>query len=266
LPRGLFPEVRPSGVLAGTLTRPMALATGLPEGLPIYSGIGDNQASFLGSVADPESSILINIGTGGQVAQWVPSFRHVPPLDTRPFPGKGFLLVSAGLTGGQAYAVLETFLRDLANHLGVAPVDDLYSLMNRLASEVPPGSEGVRCLPFFSGTRLDPTARASWTGIGSGTFTLGHLARSLLEGMAEVFRSSRDRIVAASGRPQVNLVGSGNGVRSNSLLREILEKSLGMKLCLPPHCEEAAIGAARLASVRAGVFPNLKASGELIAR
>ncbi|MFM7148576.1 MAG: sedoheptulokinase [Gemmataceae bacterium] len=266
LPRSLFPEVRPSGVLAGRLTQSMAHATGLPEGLPIYAGIGDNQASFLGSVADPESSILINVGTGGQVAQWIPDFRHALPLDTRPFPVEGFLLVSAGLTGGQAYAVLESFLRDLANQLGVAQVGDLYSMMNRLASEVPPGSEGVQCLPFFSGTRLDPTARASWTGIGSGTFTLGHLARSLLEGMAEVFKSSRDRIVAASGRTPDNLTGSGNGIRSNALLRQILEKSLGMELCLPPHCEEAAVGAARLASVRAGVFPNLRASGELVTR
>ena len=36
--------------------------------IPVCTAIGDNQASFLGSVENPENSILLNMGTGGQVS------------------------------------------------------------------------------------------------------------------------------------------------------------------------------------------------------
>src|SRR5205823_397680 len=77
LPRELFPPVRPAGTRCGGLTANLALFTGLPEGLPVFVGIGDNQASFLGSVAGRERSVLVNVGTGGQVAQWTPEVRPV---------------------------------------------------------------------------------------------------------------------------------------------------------------------------------------------
>src|SRR5262249_18425532 len=108
----LFPEVRPSGAPLGTLTAAMAEATGLPEGLPVFVGIGDNQASFRGSVADLDDSVLVNVGTGGQVSVYTDEFRYDPRLETRPFPG-GYLLADAGLCGGASYALLERFFRQV---------------------------------------------------------------------------------------------------------------------------------------------------------
>ena len=55
LPERHFPQVRTSGEQLGGLTAEMAGATGLPAGLPVCAGIGDNQASFVGSVGDPAS-------------------------------------------------------------------------------------------------------------------------------------------------------------------------------------------------------------------
>ena len=40
---------------------------GTDGGIPVTVAIGDNQASFLGSVSD-ENSVLVNIGTGSQVS------------------------------------------------------------------------------------------------------------------------------------------------------------------------------------------------------
>src|SRR5262249_22266379 len=121
LPRSLFPPVRPSGERAGGLTPAMAEATGLPAGLPVFAGIGDNQASFLGRVPDRDDTVLVNVGTGGQVAVWAPAYAFDPRLETRPFPGDGYLLVSAGLSGGSAYAQLERFFRDWESALQGAP-------------------------------------------------------------------------------------------------------------------------------------------------
>src|SRR5581483_2061435 len=100
LPTALFAEIRPSGDRLGGLTSAMAEATDLPAGLPVFAGIGDNQASFLGSVADRDDTVLVNVGTGAQVSAWCDRFQHDPLLETRPFPKQGFLLVCAGLSGG----------------------------------------------------------------------------------------------------------------------------------------------------------------------
>lgn len=92
-------------------TTPAAQATGLRPGVPVLLGIGDNQASFLGSVADRADTVLVNVGTGGQVVGFTGTFHPDPEIETRPFPHGGCLLVSAGLCGGGLCAVLERFFR-----------------------------------------------------------------------------------------------------------------------------------------------------------
>lgn len=265
LPRDLFPPVRPSGIHAGGLIASIAATTGLPAGLPIFAGIGDNQASFLGSVADCENSVLVNIGTGGQVAVWsnVPAARG--EAEARPFPLTGFLLVSAGLTGGAAYAALEQFFRSVISEVaGVEAPSDVFSEMNRLAAQVPSGSDGLVCEPFFTGTRVEPDSRARWMNVSLKNFTPGHLARSLLEGMARTLAASRDQIASACWRRPTILIGAGNGIRANPLLGRILAERFGLPMYLSAHREEAACGAARLAAVRAGLFADLADSARLI--
>jgi sugar (pentulose or hexulose) kinase len=265
LPHELFPPVRPSGERRGGLVELLATETGLPASLPIFVGIGDNQASFLGSVAQPEETTLVNVGTGGQVAVFTPAFAYDPALETRPFPGDGFLLVSAGLSGGAAYAVLERFFLAVGRDVfGIATDGSSFDAMNRLASTVPAGADGLRCEPFFTGTRLQPELRASWSGMSAANFTPGHLARALLEGMARTFAGSHDAIRQLHGGPASRLVGAGNGIRANPLLARIISEAFGLPLLVPVHREEAATGAARLAAVGAGVFPDLAASGRII--
>src|SRR5262249_2276049 len=206
--RGLFPEVRPSGKRLGGLAPEPARTIGLPAGLPVFVGIGDNQASFLGSVAKRDETVLVNVGTGGQVAGFVERFVYDPALETRPFPGGGFLLVCAGLSGGRAYALLERFFQRVgADVLGQPSAPPLHAAMNRLAGRVPPGADGLHCEPFFSGTRADPALRANWTGLSAENFTPGHLTRSLLEGMARAFRQGYEAVSRNAPRPRTRLVG-----------------------------------------------------------
>ncbi len=265
LPVSFFPAVRPSGSLLGSLRAEWAAELGFPMGMPVFVGIGDNQASFLGSVAEPAQTVLVNIGTGGQVARVTTQPLYEPPLEARPFFGGSFLLVCAGLSGGRAYAALEGFFRQVARDLLAQPDPaSLYDRLNTLAAQVPRGADGLRCEPFFSGTRYEPERRGVWTGMSATNFTPAHLTRALLEGMAHAFHNGYEAMQPHLPAPAQRLVGAGNGVRENPLMGVLLAEEFGLAVEIPVHREEAAYGAALLAAVSAGIFPDLTAAGRLI--
>lgn len=265
VPSSLLPDVRETGSALGTLSAEGAASLGLPAGLPLFVGIGDNQASFLGSMADRRGAALINVGTGAQVAAFVDDFAYAPPAETRPFPGSGYLLVHAGLSGGRSWALLEQFFREVgAQLLGVEVEQSLYSRMAQLALDAPRGACGMQCDPTFAGSRADPDHRASWTGLSADNFTPALFIRSLLEGMARGFHESCMAIEAAGAGKFRRLVGAGNGVRKNTLLARIIEEEFGFRLAMPRHKEESAYGAALVAAVGAGLFPDLPSACRLI--
>ena len=265
LPAAVLPEVRPSGSRAGGLTRAAAVATGLPEGLPVYVACGDNQASFAGSVGDYDASLLVNVGTGGQVSAYATRAAATGGLEARPYMDGGTLLVGAGLVGGRSYAWLRGVFREVGQAFyGARGDEDLYEAMNRLAAAVPPGSEGLRCEPLFTGTRQAPDRRGVWDGVGTANFTPGHMARALLEGTSAQFQAMYGEMEGLGAGGRSRLVGAGNGIRKNPLLREILEGTFGMPMAIPAHTEEAAFGAALLAAVGDGAFGSIREAGRVV--
>jgi len=264
LPRTLFPEVRLPGAQAGTLLAEVATRMGLPQGMPVYVAIGDNQASFLGSVREPARSVALNVGTGAQISVVIDRFRRLPDLDARYFPGGRYLLVGAGLFGGRSYAYLGSLFRQVCGAFSGGPCEgELYDRMTELAAAVPPGADGLRCLPLFTGSRSDPSVRGSFTGITPHNLTPGHLARALLEGMAEMFHGMYDQMRPAVGEREL-LVGSGNGIRRNALFARILAERFGLPLVTPAEQEEAATGAALVAAVGAGELADFDAASRCV--
>jgi len=265
LPIAVLPEVREAGHAVGTVSESAASCTSLPLRLPVFVPIGDNQASFVGSVAERDNSVLVNVGTGAQVAAYADHYVHSPPLETRPFPMGGNLLVHAGLCGGRSYALLERFFRAVGDQvLRVAAEEPVYEVMNRLVASVPTGAQGLRCEPLFTGTRENPTLRASWTGISPENFTPAHMTRALLEGIADELANSHDLIRRAAKTEHARLIGAGNGLRQNPVFTEIVADKFAMPLVLARHHEEAAIGAALVAMVGAGIHPDITAAGSLL--
>ena len=266
LSRSLFPEIREANQRIGMLTSELSRVTGLAQGTPVFAPIGDHQASFLGSVADRRTSVLVNVGTGAQVAVYTDDFEFESPIELRPCPCGGNLLSNVGLAGGWSYQVLEQFFQNVGQaFFGSESTSKLYERMNRLAADVPSGTEGLRCEPRFSGTRLDPTVRGSITGLSPQNFTAGHLARAVLDGMGRSLHDGFAAIQAVTSQFPHTLVAAGNGLRENPLLGEIVSQAFQLPLTFTQHREEAAFGAALVASVGAKVFPNLEdASKKLI--
>lgn len=264
LPPDLLPPVRPTGTIVGALADGAARALGLPAGLPVMNAMGDNQASFFGSVGVATDALLVNVGTGGQVSAIVPRFVRGELLETRPYLADAFLLVGGGIVGGRSYALLRDFVGQIGREVfGVVPQDDLYERLNALAAAVPAGSDGLRCDPRFGSNRYNPDQRGSFAGLDPRNFTPGHFARALLEGVAATFFDLYGTMQVSGVAPRTRLIGSGNGIRNNPLLVELLREVFGMPLVSPRHREEAAHGAALLAAVATGELSAVAATGRL---
>lgn len=265
LPRGLVPEVRESGAVLGGLAREMARATGLPEGLPVCNAIGDNQAAVLGSVPAGNPAIQINVGTGGQINWPIGGFRRLPGMETRYLPVGRLMLVGPGLSGGDAYAwVNRTAAKWLAAFGVERASDEIYARMNELAASVGETADDLVCEPLFRGSRWKPAARGEFRGVTFENFSLGHVARAVLRGIAEGMYSFYG--AAGDDRPKHldRIIGSGNGLRKNPLLVREISRRFARPVWFPVQQQEAACGAALLAGASTGLWPDLETAGRQI--
>ncbi len=241
--------LRAAGISAGLLpdvASDVMLGEGL-LGLPVAVAIGDNQASFLGSSGGRRDCALVNLGTGGQFSAFSPTLVKVPTLETRPFPGGGFLLVGSSLCGGRAYALLEQLFRKTAELVVGQSLPPCYDALERMLEEFDMPENCPTVCTAFSGTRQDPDARASFTGLDAENLTPLHLTYGLLQGMVdELYEMYREYLSLCP--PPALLVGSGNGLRKNPRLQSLVSRTFSMKLNMSRNPEEAACGAALYAS------------------
>jgi sugar (pentulose or hexulose) kinase len=260
-----LPEVTESGLKAGSLSSNWS-GSGLDAGIPVCVACGDNQASFLGSVRLPEESVLINVGTGGQVSVNASSHDVGPGLEARPHVDGRYILVGAGLVGGRTYAWLREFYLEIGRQVFdyEGDAESVYERMTGLAGAVDEGADGLVFEPLFTGTRDEPDRRGKIEGIGTTNFSPGHLSRALLEGVIAQFKWLYDNAVAVGAGERSTLVGAGNGVRKNVVLKEIAERTFGLEMRVPAHTEEAAYGAAMQAMVLGGSRKDLIDAGEVI--
>ncbi len=212
-------------------------------GVPVYPAIGDNQASFLGSVGNEDGTLLINIGTGSQVSIIGSPKNAGGAIECRPFIGSKHLLVGSSLCGGRAYAVLERFFRMTAKMCG-ADINSAYPFMDKLMSECTADSK-LTVSTLFDGTRQNPDIRGSISGISTENLTPEALMNGFMRGISEELYSLYTAM--GEGCEYTRLIGSGNGLRRNACLCRMIESVFGAPLTLSESREEAALGAARLA-------------------
>ena len=87
------------------------------------------------------------------------------------------------------------------------------------------------------------------------------MARSLIEGIAEQFVVFYEEMKEISGiQPRQSLIGSGNGIRENQLLRQTVSDLFSASLKTPLYTEETAVGAALSSAVAIGEFSNILAA------
>ncbi len=236
--------------------------------IPVFTAIGDNQASFLGSISDLKKSILINIGTSGQISAFYEEFIKVDnlELDIRPFPGGGFILVGASLCGGNSLNILKGLFEDtLQTFCGCGLKTDIFfSIANSINLSSFPEENRLYVKTLFEGSRNNPKERGSIQNISSNNLSVRNLIVGFFEGICNELLRFYNQMPDQIKKRNSITVGSGNAIRRNNLLCKILEKKFNCKLSIPVHREEAAFGACLNAIVGSKLFSNYTEVGSLI--
>jgi glycerol kinase len=250
VPMALLPEIRDS---SGDLGR-VAPATFLGITAPITGVAGDQQSALFGQGAWAPGTSKNTYGTG--------SFLLLNTGDG-PVRSDAGLLTSVGwrLAGRDTYVlegaifVTGASVQWLRDQLGtIEHAADTESL----ASELPPGNEGVYLVPAFTGLgapHWDPYARGLLIGITRGT-DRRHLARAAIEAMAYQTADIVAAMRADAGIKLTELRVDG-GAAANDLLCRFQADVLGVPVVRPRNTETTVLGAAFLAGLGAGVWSSL---------
>lgn len=223
------------------------------KGIPVITAIGDNQVSFLGSVENMENSILVNMGTGGQVSVLSDKVCAGEDLETRPFNEGKYLIAGSSLCGGRAYALLQNFFKTYTEAAGIEGIDHyavMASFLEKNAAAENLNNAGkinnkkLHIDTSFSGSRANPDKRGSITNIDVNNFTPQAFIRGVLEGMANELYQMYANVDESVKTNKNIMVASGNGIRKNIHLQKIMEETFGMKIIIAQNQEEAASGAA----------------------
>ncbi len=255
----MMAEVLESAEVSGRISAEAAKATGLPEGLPVAAGAGDQAAGAIGCGIISPGVVSCTLGTSGVLFAHAEKFAPDKQGRLHAFcsavPGKwhfmGVQLSSAG-----AYQWYHNTLG------GSASMRDL----DAGAAEISPGSEGLFFLPYLTGERTphpDPHARATFTGLTL-RHSRAHMTRAVLEGVTFGLRDALEIMRDLGLRPK-QIVASGGGAKS-SLWRQILADVFATPIITVNATEGAAFGAALLGGVSAGVFDDIGAACRSVLR
>lgn len=263
IPPDWLPDVAESPDVAGHLSAAAAELVGLPAGLPVAAGAGDNAGAALGAgVVRPGQGVL-SIGTSGTIFVHGGQAMRDPNGALNGFcaavPG-GWHLMGVILAAGGALRWYRDAVAVDEQKEAQGSGRDVYDLLLAQAAEVAPGADGLFFLPYLSGERsphMDASARGAWIGLTL-SHDRRHMVRALLEGVGFAFRDCLVRM-RAEGAAFDELVVVGGGARSLAW-RQMLADQLGLPLVVPAAEEGPAMGGAILATVAAGIHPDVEAA------
>lgn len=256
IPGAILPKIVPSaGLAARTRSVP-----GLVDGIPISGIAGDQQAALFGQACFNVGDAKCTYGTG--------AFLLVNTGSEPVLSRYGLLSTPAWKIGEEVSYALEgsafiagAAVQWLRDGLGIVRSA---AEIEALARSVP-SSEGVHFVPALAGLGApywDPGARGTITGITRGT-TSAHLARATLEAISMQVDDLVLAMVEDLGKPLTRMRVDG-GAAANDLLMKLQADISSVSVERPNDLESTARGAAMLAGVGAGIFPDKSEAAKMV--
>lgn len=249
IPRAILPEVVDTAHIIGNLRQDI-----IGESIPVAALAGDQHAALFGQACFEEGMVKNTYGTG--------CFMLMNIGDTFRLSQSGLLTTMAWRINGTA-----TYAFEGSVFMGGATVqwlrDELQLIRTSAESETVARSVhdtgGVYLVPAFTGLGApywDMYTRGTLVGMSRGTGR-AHIVRAALESIAY---QSRDLFAAMEEDSGIECTGLrvDGGASANALLMQFQSDMLGIPVLRPAVLETTALGAALLAGLAIGLYPNLE--------
>lgn len=258
--REWLPTCFESTEITGHITHAIARETGLPSGIPVVAGAGDQAAHAVGSGIVRQGLVSATIGTSGVVFAHTDTLTIDPQARLHAFchavPHTWHQMGVMLSAGGSLRWFRDTFCAEEKIRAAQQGCD-VYDIVIGQTYAIPVGSEGLLFMPYLTGERTpypDPDARGAFIGLTI-RHTKAHCIRAVLEGVAFGLRDSLE-LIKNMGQRITEVRVSGGGARSD-IWRHILADVFGTEIVMTTITEGAAYGAALLAGVGTHVYASL---------
>jgi gluconokinase len=261
---GISPEqlstVVPTTHVERTLLAGPAAEFGLSVDTPVVQGASDGVLSSLGAGTVSAGQITAMIGTSGAVRMICEGPRVDPGrrLWCYNLTEELWVLGGAISNGGVVFRWARDKFAEVEQRVAADLGRDTYEILSRYAEQMPPGSDGLIMLPYFSGERAphyDADARGVLFGLNL-NHGRRHLMRATLEGVCYSMCSVLNALQEVAGEAR-EIRASGSFTRSR-LWAQILADVFGKAIQVPGEPEGAAFGAAVLGMHALGHLDDIR--------
>lgn len=218
---------------AGFVTSEAASLFGIPEGIPVSSGGGDNMMGAIGTGSVAPGVLTMSLGTSGTIY----GYSDTPIIDT-----SGALAAFCSSTGGWL-PLLCTMNCTVASELSRGLFGRSVKEFDQLAAKAPAGAQGVLMLPFFNGERTPnyPHGKGCIVGMDSTNMSEENISRAAMESAIYGMKMGVEALQALGLKAsEVRLIGGG---ANSPLWRQIAADVLNLPVVIPAIAEAAAFGA-----------------------
>ena len=248
-------ELLPSGHAIGPLTAEASEVLGLSRDVLVVNGAHDQYCAAVSTGVTQPGEVLLSCGTAW-VLLAVPDSLQAGrdsgmALSCHAVPGRWGGIRSLGGIGTS----LEWLLNQVWRQDSARSRAHLYGTLNEGAARVPPGANGLLFVPL-SGGHVAGNTSGGFLNLAL-SHTREDMARAVMEGITCELRWAIEEIQGHSVEvKQLTMVG---GAAQSPIWPQIVADVTGVPVTVPVERQAAALGAAILAGVGAGCFPDAAA-------
>ena len=253
IPREILPQVVDTAHVVGMLREDL-----LGERIPVAALVGDQHAALFGQACFRPGDVKNTYGTGCFMLMNA---------------GQEFRLSHCGLLTTMAWRLngVPTYAFEGSVFMGGATIqwlrDEMHMISTAAESEAVAASVsdtgGVYLVPAFTGLGApywNMYTRGTLVGMTRGTGR-AHIVRAALESIAYQSRDLFSAMAQDCGRESTALRVDG-GASANKLLMQFQADLLNVPVQRPAVLETTALGAALLAGLAVGIYPNLQETAQ----
>ncbi|MDD2232977.1 MAG: xylulokinase [Sphaerochaetaceae bacterium] len=232
--RALLPRLIRAWEPSGTVCKAASERFGIPEGIPVSCGGGDNMMGAIGTGTVESGSLTMSLGTSGTIYGAFDS----PVVDS-----KGRLAAFCSSTDSWL-PLLCTMNCTVSSEMTRRILDKSLSQLNELASSSPIGASGVIMIPYFNGERTPnyPNGKGCILGLTMDNMTDANICRAAMESSIYGLKYGLDAFFELGFKASsIKLIGGGS---NSALWRQMVSDVCNLPVQLPVNPEAAAFGAA----------------------